>query len=61
MPMSSGDLVICDFGEARIGPHKQRGDIMPDTMRAPEIILGMDWDAKVDIWALGVMVSGLLN
>ncbi len=30
---------------------------MPGIYRAPEVILGMDWDSKVDIWAIGVMVS----
>jgi len=26
------------------------------TLRAPEVILGADYDVKVDIWALGCMV-----
>jgi hypothetical protein len=30
---------------------------MPGIYRAPEVILEMDWDSKVDIWAIGVMVS----
>jgi len=57
MPVSPGQLVLCDFGEARLGSHKHVGDIMPRIMRALEVILGMDWNFKVDIWALGVMVS----
>ena len=32
---------------------------MPGIYRAPEIVLGMDWDSKVDIWAVGVMVSAI--
>lgn len=29
---------------------------MLDKYRAPEVILGMDWDYKVDIWNAGVVV-----
>ncbi len=57
MPLSTGPPVLCDLGEARVGTQKHRGDIMPGIYRAPEVILGMDWDSKVDIWAIGVMVS----
>jgi serine/threonine protein kinase len=57
MPFSAGPPVLCDLGEARVGNKKHRGDIMPGIYRAPEVVLGMDWDSKVDIWAVGVMVS----
>jgi serine/threonine-protein kinase SRPK3 len=57
MPLSTGLPVLCDLGEARIGTQKHTGDIMPGIYRAPEVILGMDWDSKVDIWSIGVMVS----
>ncbi len=57
MPFNVGLLVLCDLGEARAGTQKHRGDIMPGIYRAPEVILGMEWDSKVDIWAIGVMVS----
>lgn len=55
MPITYGPLVICDFGAARIGD-KHAGDVMPGLYRAPEIILGMEWDSKIDIWSVGVMV-----
>jgi serine/threonine protein kinase len=50
--------VIADFGEARMGEpgQKFRGRIMPDFYRAPEVILGMEWDCKVDMWSVGLMV-----
>lgn len=57
VPISEGLPVLSDFGEARIGESKQRGDIMPGIYRAPEVILGMEWSNKVDIWSMGVMVS----
>jgi serine/threonine protein kinase len=59
MPVTTGVLVICDFGAARIG-EKHSGDVMPGVYRAPEIIMGLEWDSKVDIWSLGVMVSDLI-
>lgn len=48
---------LSDFGEARICRTKQRGDIMPGIYRAPEVIIGIEWDNKVDVWSIGVMVS----
>lgn len=61
LPVSAGVPVLCDLGEARLGDQKHRGDIMPGIYRAPEVILGMDWDYKVDIWSVGVMVSNFLE
>ncbi|KAK0104963.1 hypothetical protein ONS95_005224 [Cadophora gregata] len=61
MPFSAGQAVLCDLGEARIGTSKHSGDIMPGIYRAPEVILGIDWDAKVDIWAIGIMMWDLLE
>lgn len=57
MPISTGLPVLSDLGEARAGNHKHRGDIMPGIYRAPEVILNMDWDCKVDIWSIGVVAS----
>ncbi|KAJ5934532.1 hypothetical protein N7466_004079 [Penicillium verhagenii] len=57
VPVSEGLPVLSDFGEARIvcGKAKQRGDVMPGIYRAPEVILDMEWNNKVDIWSIGVM------
>lgn len=57
LPMSYGTPVLCDLGEARLGIDQQRGDIMPDIYRAPEVILDMSWDYKVDIWNVGMVVG----
>lgn len=61
MPVCASLPVVSDLGEARIGKQKHRGDIMPGIYRAPEVILDMDWDCKVDIWSTGAMVSCLLG
>ncbi|ROT40445.1 protein kinase [Sodiomyces alkalinus F11] len=60
MPITHGMPVICDFGTARMG-EKHSGDIMPELYRAPEVILGMEWDCKVDLWAVGVMLWDLFE
>ncbi|CZT51451.1 related to protein kinase [Rhynchosporium secalis] len=52
--------VLCDLGEARIGS-KHTGIIQPNSFRAPEVVLGMEWDCKVDIWNLGVMAWHLFE
>lgn len=50
-----GMPLLSDFGEARIG-EVHNGLVQPDIYRAPEVILGMSWTAKVDIWNVGVLV-----
>lgn len=57
IPVCASSPVISDLGEARIGKQKHRGDIMPGIYRAPEVILDMGWDCKVDIWSTGTMVN----
>lgn len=54
---TNGQLTLSDFGSARFGQENFTGDIMPDIYRAPEVILGMEWSSKVDLWSVGVMVS----
>jgi serine/threonine protein kinase len=49
--------VLCDFGEARLGEYDNMADIQPYQYRAPEVILDIPWDEKVDIWNVGVIVS----
>lgn len=56
MPDDPGPPVIIDFGDAQFGPGPFIGEVMPDLYRAPEIILAIPWDEKIDIWALGLMI-----
>ncbi|KAK7993138.1 protein kinase [Apiospora marii] len=55
--------VITDFGVARLGEpgQKYRGDVMPGDYRAPEVILDMEWDSKIDIWGFGCLIWELLE
>lgn len=50
---------ICDFGEARFadGDFELNDDIMPDVYRAPEVVMRMAWNNKVDIWSVAMVVS----
>ncbi|KAI1839814.1 hypothetical protein JX266_013972 [Neoarthrinium moseri] len=63
MPTTYNPPVITDFGAARLGVpgQKHSGDVMPGVFRAPEIIAGVDWDSKIDIWSFGVMIWSLFE
>jgi len=56
MPPTKGLPFLSDFGASRRGGLFS-GDVMPGVYRAPEIITSMEWDCKIDIWSIGVMVS----
>jgi len=56
-----GPPVLCDFSEARHGKYVNTADIQPYQYRAPEVILDIPWDGKVDIWSVGVMTWDLLG
>ncbi|KAK3900751.1 kinase-like domain-containing protein [Staphylotrichum tortipilum] len=60
MPITYGPMTICDFGAAKMGD-RHGGDVMPGVYRAPEIIMGLEWDSKIDIWSVGVMVWDLFE
>lgn len=55
-PTHWGLPILCDFGEARSATADQFEDIMPEAYRAPEVILRLKWDSKVDIWSFGLLV-----
>lgn len=48
--------LLSDFGEAHIRD-VHNGLVQPDIYRAPKVILGMSWTAKVDIWNIRVLVG----
>ena len=55
-----GHTILCDFGQARFGEYDPMIDIQPFQYRAPEVILGIPFDNKVDMWNLGVLVHFLI-
>ena len=56
IPDEPGGPVLTDFGDAQVGERPFAVEVMPDLYRAPEIVLGIAWGEKIDIWALGLMV-----
>ncbi len=57
---AAGVPVICDFGKAHYGQKTyEREDVMPNSFRAPETVMHLDWDEKLDIWGLGLMVRAI--
>ena len=57
IPDEPGYPILCDFGDAQFGKEEYPGEVMPDLYRAPEIVLGIPWNEKIDIWAVGLMVG----
>ncbi|SPQ22208.1 1c17f1d4-95d7-478a-8e76-adfc9a26f8ae [Thermothielavioides terrestris] len=47
---------LADFGTSSYFDRHLTEWIQPQMLRAPEVILGAEWDHKVDIWNLGVIV-----
>lgn len=58
IPKMHGRPILSDFGEARFSSSlgKQWEDVQPLVYRAPEVLLRMPWDEKIDIWNIGVLV-----
>ncbi|KAK2786958.1 hypothetical protein FQN53_005904 [Emmonsiellopsis sp. PD_33] len=52
---------VIHTGEARLGDEEHQDDIMPDVYRAPEVILGMKWGYKVDIWNVAMVIWDLFE
>ncbi|POR37771.1 Serine/threonine protein kinase, putative [Tolypocladium paradoxum] len=61
VPEKPGLPTLGDFGEARFGGDYFTEEVMPDLYRAPEILLKIPWDEKIDIWNLGLMVWDMLE
>ncbi|CAK7221095.1 hypothetical protein SBRCBS47491_004411 [Sporothrix bragantina] len=47
---------LADFGTSSWTHDHLTEWIQPNMLRAPEVILGAEWDTKVDIWNLGLVI-----
>ncbi|KAI1920683.1 hypothetical protein LOZ12_005618 [Ophidiomyces ophidiicola] len=64
IPLTEKFPLITDFGEAHIFGENEKfpwEDVMPDVYRAPEIVLRMPWDTKIDIWSVGMVCWDLVS
>lgn len=59
IPRTLGLPLLCDFGSAVPTDNGNVKDVQPDLYRAPEVILGVPWTSKIDIWNAGCMVYRL--
>lgn len=53
------NIRLADFGQAAYFPKRdgEHSEAQLPTMRAPEVVLGLPWDTKADIWNLACFVS----
>ncbi|KAL3482821.1 kinase-like domain-containing protein [Aspergillus germanicus] len=63
IPKILGRPVLADFGETRFISTLGRKweNVQPLIYRAPEVVLRMPWDHKIDIWNLGVLAWDLFE
>ncbi|PLB44857.1 protein kinase [Aspergillus steynii IBT 23096] len=54
--------ILSDFGEARLSSSLGKWeDVQPLVYRAPEVMLRMPWNEKIDIWNVAVLAWGLFE
>ena len=64
---SNATIKLADFGMSRVFKHAgcgsdyTPGEIVTLNYRAPEVILGGDYDAKIDVWSAGCIIVELHN
>ncbi|RDW61134.1 putative Serine protein kinase [Aspergillus mulundensis] len=63
IPKVHGRPILSDFGEARFisGLGDRWEDVQPLVYRAPEVILRIPWNEKIDIWNVGVLAWNLFE
>ena len=59
-PDSLGGPILCDFGSAVFADKLHTSDAQPKWYRCPEVILGIPWNHKIDIWNVGCVVMPIL-
>ena len=52
------NIRLADFGQSVYSSQLNEDcQAQPQAMRAPEVILGLSWDSKIDIWNVACYVS----
>jgi len=60
-PGTNIQVKLTDFGTAAFNNGTHADMIQPVALRAPEVIIGCEWDQRADIWNLGCLVFELLT
>jgi len=55
-----GTVKLIDFGSSLLTYDTTNSYVQSRWYRAPEVVLGIPWDGKVDIWSLGCLLCELL-
>jgi hypothetical protein len=50
IPDNPSQFILGDFGDAPFGEETYIGEVISDLYRAPEIVLGIEWNENIDIW-----------
>ena len=58
--MVNGVPKLNDFGSSKVLNKKNSPYIVARTYRAPELIMGLEYNLSIDIWAVGVMLFEFL-
>merc|ERR1712187_931910 len=53
----SSDIVVIDFGGALFAAERGDGKVGTRHYRAPEVIVGLPWNEKVDMWSVGCLIA----
>jgi len=53
----SSEVVVIDFGGALFAAERGDGKIGTRHYRSPEVIIGLPWDEKADLWSAGCLVA----
>lgn len=53
------EAVLVDFGGASKPGEAKKGRVGARQIRAPEVVLGLDWDTSADLWSLGCVLANL--
>ena len=52
----NSDFRLADFGQARQDSDRNTDQVQAELLRAPEVVLQMNWNSKIDIWSVACVV-----
>lgn len=58
---SRAKVKVIDFGSSCYLTDRQSSYIQSRSYRAPEVVLGLPYDGKIDVWSLGCVVAEMLT